>query len=171
MENSNTRGLEQKSDKHGTTEEYIPQAATDCISATRDSKARETTTTRNRRVVDSAEDRRSQKRETLGKEKYRGEGDRRGQGLRVLLIHFPHSIVRDVSVFVLFYLMIWWNPAKLYEIKGSHPKGERKETTGAGFFFVANFRHLVTKRKGLANPTTEFLRIKFFFCHILRRKS
>lgn len=25
---------------------------------------------------------------------------------------------------------------------------------------MANFRHLVTKRKGLANPTTEFLRIK-----------
>jgi hypothetical protein len=67
MENSDTRALEQKSDKHGTTEEYIPQTATACISATRDSKARETTTTRNRRVVDRAEDKRSHKRETLEK--------------------------------------------------------------------------------------------------------
>jgi hypothetical protein len=43
------------------------QTATACISATRDSKERETTTTRNRRVVDRAEDKRSHNRETLEK--------------------------------------------------------------------------------------------------------
>jgi len=42
---------------------------------------------------------------------------------------------------------------------------------GAAVFFVANFRDLATKQKGLANLTKEILGIKKQIRHILREKS
>ncbi len=158
MENSNTRALEQKSDKQGTTEEYIPQAATACISSTPDSKARETTTTRNRRVVDRAEDKRSQKLETLGKENNRGEGERRGQGLRVLLIHFSHPIIRDASLFVLFYLM---KPCKTLWNKRKPSQRWKEGINRSRVFFCGQFSPLGDKKKR-AGESNKGIFVNFF---------